>query len=192
MKKNVLPQRVFILLLLIMNSTYVFCQEVNDHQDKLKFKSFSISPIEVSKNSENFEGGFSITSDISYEYKKNIFTFSIATGRELLLNIFGGKSKPDSFRQINLSYGRELHLGKVFSLEPYIGIGYFSFKSINLDPLEKEYKRESGIGVPLALKIKFNTSKNFFIGFRISYNLNSINNIETVGLLFQYNFPSKE
>jgi len=151
----------------------VFAQN-KAQKDKLSFHSFSITPIEVFFN--EFSGGVAITGDLSYAVNKNIFTFSATTGSEIAF--FG---RATSYNQLNILYGREFKLKKWLFVDTHAGIGLF-FRN------DSRNTKLIPIGIPLVTKLRFKTGDKFSIGFKFQANINSIDNIYSVGLLLQWNY----
>lgn len=166
---------VFLMTLgSIQNS---FAQE-SKKSNKIEFKSFSFSafPLEYFKTKN---GGFgSVTLDASLALNENIFSFLINGSQEL--SILGSESV--GYSQYNLMYGREVEIDNKFSAEFHGGLGYFSRSNLN---------EKSGIGVPVMLKVKYTFRKRFSMGVRLTHNFNSIENILTFGVLFQWDFLKK-
>ncbi|MEQ6125173.1 hypothetical protein AAON49_13275 [Pseudotenacibaculum sp. MALMAid0570] len=157
------------LLLTIVNFNSISSQEdVSSNRFQFSSISFSTFPLEYAFA----DGGMmSTTLDIGFAVRKNLFSIALngATG------IFS-----TSAHQFNLMYGRELDLGNRFSTELHIGLGRFSRVRLN--------RRESSLGIPLMLKVKHTFRKKFSMGFRITGNKNSVEDLITFGVLFQWDF----
>jgi hypothetical protein len=149
-------------------SAAVFAQNTIQ-KDKLKFHSFSITPLEVflAENS----GGIAITGELSYAISQNIFTLSVFMGSE-----FWGPER----QQFNVLYGRELKLRDWFFIDFSAGAGLFRLKYSK--------SSEQALGIPLVTKIRFKTGEKFSIGIKLQGNINSVENIYSVGLLLQWNY----
>jgi hypothetical protein len=143
-------------------------------KDKLSFHSFSITPLEIFAG-KHTEGG-AITGEISYALNKNIYTFSATTGSEIA--IFG---RATSYNQLNILYGREFKIKKWLFVDTHAGIGIF-FRN------DSHNSRLTAVGIPLVTKLRFKTGDKFSIGFKFQGNINSIENIYSAGLLFQWNY----
>ena len=143
-----------------------------DQKDKLTFHSFSLTPLEVFFT--DYSGGLAITGEISYAINKNVFSFSATTGEEI--GIFG---RGNRFHELNILYGRELKLKEWFFIDMHAGAGLFLYNT------DENHLAE--IGLPLVTKIRFKTGDKFSIGLKFQANINSIDNIYSVGLLLQWN-----
>ncbi|OUR94467.1 hypothetical protein A9Q87_02170 [Flavobacteriales bacterium 34_180_T64] len=165
-------QMRFVGLALWLLSVTVFAQNTIN-KDKLKFNSFSITPLEVFLTDN--DGGASITGELSYSYGKHIFTFSATVGETIA--VFG---RGDRFQQLNILYGRALKLKEWFFIDTNAGVGLFLYNNGN--------NRFSEIGIPLVAKFRFKTGDKFSIGIKLQANINRIDNIYSAGLLLQWNY----
>lgn len=172
------------LTLFIMIISFGYSQG-DIQSEKFRFKSFSLTPIGIYFDSN--AGGLALNGDLSYGYKKHLFVFSGSVGSEFVLSILGSETTPDSYEQLNLSYGQVFKLHKVIDLDLMAGLGYFSFKSTQINIEKRGYERSSTIGFPLLAKIRFKTGSQFSAGLSFQANFNSVNNIYNTGLLFQWN-----
>lgn len=159
----------FILFVIIVSVSY---SQESSQSNRLEYKSFSFTPFEYYT-----DGGVAFSGDLSFVYRKHIFSLSGTTGSEI--HIF---QKNDSFQQVNILYGRELMINKTIFIDTHIGLGYFSFK-----PDEISDKRSSTLGVPLVVKLRFKTGKRFSMGLRFQVNINSVNSTCTTGIVLQWN-----
>jgi len=161
---------------LIIITIYLICiigyAQNEANKDKLSYHSFSLTPLEVFFN--NNSGGLAITGDLSYAYYKNIFTFSASIGEELAF--FG---RGNRFQQLNILYGREFKLKEWFFIDTHAGIGVFFYNTGSNHFTE--------IGIPLVTKLRFKTGDKFSIGFKMQANINSVDNIFSIGLLLHWN-----
>ena len=164
--------RKLSLIIMCSMSMYTMSQSENQSKD-LTLKSFSFSP-EIFVFDE-YSGGFSVSGDLSFSSKKNIFTFSATVGEEYV--VWGSA---DNFQQINLLFGREFKLIKRFFIEGHTGIGFLFYNTYN--------GHFSEIGVPIALKLRFKTKAKFSIGLKLQTCINSFDNIFSGGLLLQWNY----
>jgi hypothetical protein len=162
------------LMLFILMSTVCSSQE-NNKNNGLEYKSVSFTPLAIYSDFET--GGIAFSADVSFAYKKHIFTFETTTGAEFTIFDTG-----DSFEQLSVLYGREFMLNKTVFIDTHLGLGYFSFKSS-----ARNFDRLTTIGIPLAVKVRYKTAKRFSIGIQFQANINSINNIYTIGVLLQWN-----
>lgn len=175
--------KTVLTIFFVSISVVCFTQEKNkDH--KLEYKSFSFSPLAI--YFDNYTGGLVINADLSFAYEDNIFTFSAVTGSEFVISVLG-ESKPDSFKQLNLSFGKEVKLNKIIYFDMHAGLGYFSFKSISINTNKSGYERSDTIGFPLLTKIRFKTGNKFSLGLCFQANINSINNVYSTGIILQWN-----
>lgn len=177
-------KKLFILFLLISYSNAFGQEKFTEKPNKLEYKSFSISPLQIYWDNET--GGLSFSADLSYTFKENIFTISGSFGGEFEINIFGD-AQPDSYQQLNVLYGKELSISRVAFLDIHAGAGYFSLKSPRIDLENRGYERKSTIGIPIAAKLRFKTGKRFSLGFQFQMNINSVKNIYTTGIVLQWN-----
>ncbi|NNL82401.1 MAG: hypothetical protein HKP28_03365 [Winogradskyella sp.] len=79
-------------------------------------------------------------------------------------------------------YGREFELKKWLLAETHFGGGLFSYGSSDIQKNINEFI------IPLVVKIRYKTGDRFSIGLRFSYNINSLNNLYSAGLLLQWNY----
>jgi hypothetical protein len=161
-------QKQILGILIFLVGTLSYAQSTTP-PDKLSFHSFSITPLEVFfyKNS----GGLAITGELSYAISENIFTLSASFGEE-----FWGPE----IQQFNILYGRELKLKDWLFIDFSAGAGLFRLKYSK--------SNEQALGIPLVTKIRFKTGEKFSIGFKLQGNINSVENIYSIGLLLQWNY----
>jgi len=166
MKKIIVVSIFLMSVLSVSQSDY--------EKEQILFKSFSFSP---SIYSDGNTGGFVFSSDLSYIYNKNIFSLSFITGSEI--TILGSS---DIFMELNLLFGNEFKLSEKFLVEIHGGLGYFYFSPANY------YQNSSYVvGIPITTKFRFDGRGKFSFGFQLHANINSVNSIYTVGVLFQWN-----
>lgn len=159
-----------LILSLILFSTTVLGQKKADQ--KLQFNGFAISPLEFFSERHSF--GVSISSDVSFRLKKNIFTVSAGFGEEFSIWNYGY-----NFLQINLLYGKEIEFAPWFFTDANIGAGLLRIKHEDSDSFF--------LGIPIQLKLRFKTGKRFSFGLRFQSNLNSERSIHTYGIVLQWN-----
>ena len=166
-----------LFLITIFFCFTIFCESQDTIvKENLRYHAFSISPLSIYFDSST--SGFAFSADVSFSYKKNIFSMSFNAGQEY--KILGAS---DSFEQINLLYGREFKLNKTIYFDVFGGLGYFSFKSF----IGSEDIRVTRIGVPLGTKLRFRLGKRFSLGLHYKLNFNSVNNINIAGIVLQWN-----
>jgi len=169
--KNLFFTIVLFCLVIICHS------QVAKNPDKFKYYSFSVSPITVYFDSST--GGIALNAEVTFSYNKHLFQLSFNTGSEF--TILGGEG--ESYDQFNISYVKELKLNKTIHFDVFPGLGYFSFKHQNVN---YDLKRVTGLGIPLGTKLRFKVGKRFSLGLGYLLNFNSINNINTLGILLQW------
>lgn len=172
-------KKIVVISLLLVFQTI----QAQENNPNFTYKSFSITPIEIYLNSGREGGGVSMSTDVSFLYKKNIFSISGGIASEF--EVF--EDRLESYKSLNLLYGREWTLGSSIHVELHGGAGYFFFKKRGSSFLGIGDETNTTIGFPLVFKLKFRTGKRFCLGFRIERNFNSINNIASIGLLLQWN-----
>jgi hypothetical protein len=179
-------KRILILSLLLIGFS-VIAQE----KEKLQYKSFSVSP-GIFSNEGKSGGGFSLSSELSYQYYKNIFSISASVGAQPSGGFVIGVVNPDSFEQVNVLYGREFNLWGTTFFELHGGTGYFSFKSIDIDLTNLGYDRKTTLGFPIMAKLKFRSGENFSWGFQAQQNINAVNRLLTVGVLLHWDHRNEK
>ncbi|MCK0180329.1 hypothetical protein MWU50_13595 [Flavobacteriaceae bacterium S0862] len=158
---NIYKKGLFVFAVLLIT----FISNGQDREKSvLKFKSWSVTPIEVydfSNKNQNLFSGFlptSISTDIAFALNENLFSISGTLGGET--GIFGGSA---SYKQISLLYGREYELKKWLFADAHIGSGMFFYSSTEFN------KNISEFAIPLVGKLRFKTDEKFSIGLRLSY-----------------------
>ena len=86
----------------------------------------------------------------------------------------------DSFKELNILYGREFKLIDWFFIETHAGLGLFYYKTSDDFKVTKT-------GIPLVTKLRFKTGERFSLGFKLQANINSFENIRSIGILLQWN-----
>lgn len=166
--------RYFILF--FISSSFVFSQ----NNEKIKFSYISFGTGLYSQQHIN-TNGIAGNIDVSVQYKKNLIvlytTFGFGTNKKKSIFIFDNFS---SFTELDLLYGKEFKIADWFKPEAHIGVGIFSYNNSILE------QNNSSIGFPVRAKLLFYPSKNFALGFNPNYNINSINNIFSYNLIFQF------
>lgn len=167
--KTIKKQILGILIFLIGTLSYA---QSTTQNDKFKYHSFSITPLEVFFN--EYSGGLAITGELSYAINNNIFSFSATLGEEI--GIFG---RGERFQQLNVLYGRELKLKEWLFVDVDAGVGLFR--------LNDDHHSDASLGLPIVTKLRFKTSDKFSIGLKLQGNINSVENIYSIGLLLRWN-----
>lgn len=162
-----------VLLFLSFNS---YTQE-NTLANKFSVHSFSISPTGISS-----VGELAVSADVSFNYRKNIFSLSAGVGSGL--ELFGFN---DSFSQINILYGREFGLSRRIYADVGIGAGYFYFFS---ERRQENIENET-IGFPISTKFRVMLSSRYSMGLQLMININSAQTIGIFGIVLQWNLKRK-
>ncbi len=164
-------QKILMGIFICLIGAVTFAQNTMQ-KDKLSYHSFSLTPLEIFFT--DYSGGAAITAELSYGIDSHVFTLSASAGEEI--GIF---SRGDRFQQLNILYGRELKLKEWLFIDIHGGAGLFLYNNNSTHFTE--------IGVPLVTKLRFKTGDKFSIGLKFQANINSVNNIYSVGLLLQWN-----
>lgn len=142
--------------------------------------SFNFPPFSV--YCADRSGGLQMGADLTLAYKEHLFTYMMAAGGEI--TVLGVS---DNYGQVNLMYGREFALARTVFFEIHGGVGYFNFRSEDVDPNRPGQETVQTIGFPLMGKLRFHTGPRFTIGLQIGANFNSAHTIWTVGIVLQWN-----
>lgn len=180
------------LLSLFTLGNCMFSQE-NLKDDNFSIHAFSIVPIggEMGYNYTEAGTAASFSADISFSYKKNIFALSGVYSAEV--NILYGTSRFNfNSKQVNLLYGREFELLKWLSIDPYAGIGLIRFSYDYDNMFSSGRENDTDLGIPILAKIRFKTGKIFSLGFKLQTNINSIQNLYSIGLILQWELNTKK
>lgn len=137
----------------------------------------------LSGYSANNRGGPEFNASLTLSYQKHLFSLGWSYGDEFA--IIGGIG--ESYNQYNLQYGREIALSRTIFLELHGGAGLFSYKSLIIDPLKEGKETVNAIAFPLKAKLRVHTGPRFSIGIQAGHNINSEQNINSVGLFIQWN-----
>ncbi|GAB5400326.1 MAG: hypothetical protein Aureis2KO_19110 [Aureisphaera sp.] len=130
-------------------------------------------------------GGGAFEADVTFEYGEHLFTLLGGIGESY--DLF---APDDSFKQINLYYGREMGLSRTVFVEGHAGIGYFSFQSKGSGGFfssPSEPIDDATIGFPIMGKLRIHTGPRFSIGLKLGANINAINIVHTFGISIQWN-----
>lgn len=188
--------RVLIIKALVMRTLFkalivivFYCNMgySQENSSRLKYHSFSISPLSV--YFDNSSGGLAVNIDVAFNKDEHVFKiFGLLAGEFSVL-----QSSTEEFFELNLLYGREVSVKKWFHLDYFGGLGYFQRKTIiGTEPdgwfnyLEYRYELDNTLGFHLQSKIRFQTGKLFSLGLHFDTNLNSLNSIYSTGLFLQW------
>ncbi|OUR97639.1 hypothetical protein A9Q86_15615 [Flavobacteriales bacterium 33_180_T64] len=138
----------------------------------------------IDSSFDNSRGGFNISLDISTKLNKNLISFYLNSGSQLKVFDAGAE---EEYTEINATYGREIELNSWIKVEGHIGLGFFNY-SVKNRSTDWKTEKESTIGFPFRVKLIFYTSKHFGIGINPNMNLNSLVNIYSGNIIFQYKF----
>ena len=176
-----MDKRIILLGFLFLLITFQVCSQVEDSSEKFAYRSTSISPIGLYFGSET---GVTIGADLSFDYRKNIFSLNFDAGTE---GNFVGSS--DQYVAANILYGRSFHLNKNIFTDLYAGAGYFNFRTYDFIGTSgrKGDIKESTIGFPIGAKFLYQLGPRYSMGLKVGANINSLETIGTVGLVLQWN-----
>ncbi|WP_370476993.1 hypothetical protein [Tamlana flava] len=116
-------KRTLILILIFIIGMTSYSQNI-DEENNLSFHSFSFAP-EIFFMDDFYTGGFSLSSELSWNSKKNIFTLSASIGEEFVL-----WGNADNFQQLNVLYGREFKLNNWFFIDAHTGVGILFYNMV--------------------------------------------------------------
>ncbi len=193
-----------LILMAFFCSLPIFSQDIDQ---RLKFYAVDFSPINFYGNDGN--GGIAFDVGISLKKNKNIFKLFALVGGEVNFPSFGA-SKSESISEVSILFGRELKLKTWLYVDAYAGLGYFNrtistpvaipgteggdcgfggfcFSSPDYDYVDTG---ESTIGIPLQLRIGFQTGKRFSLGLQLHSNINAVDSYGSMGMFFQWKLGS--
>ena len=190
-----------IIFLLLITLVY---QNINSQENKLQLQSLSVSIGNYQPNKgKDLYSSFYTDFSLITNYNKNLFLLSVDGTFPWLFAFINNKTDRDN-KQISFSYGRNFKIYKRFSLESFVGIGYFiekytkkysfitwndEFSFIENKPDESIDKLTlNGISFPVKLRLLFEYNKKNSIGINYSHSFNSISNYGSIGLIFRHNF----
>jgi hypothetical protein len=167
MKKNLIIVAVFLML-------KTFGQE-----ESLKIKHVSLGAgffTLINNYQSNLSGGGAMyMGELGVSYQKNLFLISYHEGIE-----FEFMGSVDFFyKEVSLSYGRELKLKNWLAIEGYAGLGYFDLNF---------YGSNTSISFPLRINTKFYFNKKFGMGLSCNYSVNNISNYLSFNQILFYRF----
>ncbi|WP_298317246.1 hypothetical protein [uncultured Aquimarina sp.] len=184
-------RRFFITKIAMLLSIITFGQRGNTslENNKFKFRSiqsgFGVYHTKPKNNDLYDHSGITVNSLISMSYKKNIFSFRLESGTELVIINFGGDPELQGFYGANLLYGRELELTRWFKIEGNVGIGLYHHKII---AKRGAVDQKNVLGMSMNTKLLFYPAKRFAFGLSPFVNFNSINTTYSGNVVFQYKF----
>lgn len=174
---NNLSTVIAILFFLHFYPDSLISQERN-----LKINAVSTSIGLIGSSSETSGGWFGMGLDVSSRLNKSLVSFYMNVGSEF--NLFDAQ---ENYTELNLTIGRELRLIDWIKLEGHLGLGYVNYGIKNSSTnFIKENK--STVGFPFRVKLVFYTRKHFGIGLNPNVNLNTLVNIYSGYIIFQYKF----
>ena len=193
-------KKIIFLLLIILLYQNIYSQE-----NKLQLQSLSVAignyqPNEGKDLYSTFYTDFSLITN----YNKNLFLISVDGTFPWLFSFLDNDTERENI-QISFYYGRNYKIYKRFSLESFVGIGYFkekyskrnysfvtwneNFSFIKNKPNESiDELTLDGISFPVKLRLLFEYNKKNSIGLNYSHSFNSISNYGSIGLIFSHNF----
>ncbi|HLW32260.1 MAG TPA: hypothetical protein VKX40_08350 [Aequorivita sp.] len=171
---------VFTFLCFLFCAFPAMTQE--DGSTRFGYRSFSISPMGIYAGNNS---GFALSADVSFDYRKNIFSLGFGGGSE---GDFIGKN--DSFTEVNFLYGRSFPLNEKLFTEVFVGAGYFRFNTYGVIDSETNRKGDidnKTIGFPIGAKLQFKLGPRYSMGIKLAANINSAESLGTLGLVLQWN-----
>ncbi|WP_405207963.1 hypothetical protein [Aquimarina sp. LLG6339-5] len=184
-------RRFFITKIAMLLSIITLGQQGNTslENNKFKFRSiqsgFGIYHSKPQNNDLYDHSGITVNGLVSMSYKKNIFSFHLETGTELVFINFGDDPELQGFYGVNLLYGRELELTRWLKIEGNIGIGLYHHK---ITTKSGTTDQKNVLGIPINTKLLFYPAKRFAFGLSPFVNFNSINTTYSGNVVFQYKF----
>lgn len=164
-------QKILMGIFICLFGVVTFAQNTTQ-KDKLSYHFFSLTPLEVFFT--DFSGGLAITGELGYAVGQNLFIISGSIGEEYA--IWG---RGHRFQQLNLLYGREFEIVDRLFADAHAGLGLFR--------LSDDRDSDTTLGLPMVIKLRYRTGDKFSIGLKFQANINSVENIYSVGLLLQWN-----
>lgn len=169
----------------------------SQRKNKLKFNSFSfvVPEVTIAKGLEFGLLGASL--DASGSYNQHVFVFAYSAAEKTSNDGLFTDFSSISFKQFNFLYGREFRSTEQFFIDIYAGIG-----SLNYNKEEQIYngtgffclgsekmsESSSVIGFPVVMKFRYLFRERFSLGIKVTGNINSVANLASIGLLFQWNY----
>jgi len=170
------------LFIFLMTISSLVCGQEETSEKGLQYHSISFNFPPFSVYGGNRSGGIQMGADLTLAYKKNLFTYMMATGGEIII-----LGVSDNYGQINLMYGREFSLARTVFFEIHGGAGYFNFRSVDVDPNRSGQETAQTIGFPLMGKLRFHTGPRFSLGLLMGINYNSAATVWNAGIVLQWN-----
>ncbi len=188
-------RNILTLLFVVFIGIGAFSQN-DERKNKLKFNSFSFTVPEA-YISKGFKNGFGLSLDASVSYDQHVFAFAYSGASNSSSDGWFQDSSSISFEQFNFLYGREFRSSEHVFIDIYAGVG-----SLNYDKKEVIYngtgffglgfdemnESSSVIGFPVVMKFRYLFREHFSLGIRVAGNFNSVSNLVSFGLLFQWNY----
>ncbi len=181
--------RSYFLITFLSLSVFGFGQEdegkITTDTNKSKFRTRSISFMApLGFYLEDATGGGAFEIDGTFEYGNHLFTLMGGYGESY--DLF---APSNSFKQVNVFYGRELRITRTIYLEGHAGTGYFSYKALSggFFTVVSEDVNEATVGLPIMGKLRIHTGPRFSIGLKFGVNINSVQTIKTFGISLQWN-----
>jgi len=151
----------------------------------LKFESASagLGYFRTIEGSLNY-GGISYSFDLYAKLNKNKISLRLLSGEDL--KILGSSSM--SIAELNILYGRNIAISKVFYIEPFIGLGYYRLKD-NVNFIKQDVEKGTiyhKLAFPIQVNIGVQLSKHLDIGIINSLNINPLINHYSQNLYLKY------
>lgn len=181
LQKEWFMKNILFLIVLVSNIILAQNKRLRFHSTSLGIGMFYINDAKPNSSLETFQnGGFSISTEITLNSDRNLFSISYLHGVEIAL------LGPSYFNnsEYNLMYGREVPATNWLNTEGYIGIGLYNQK----DLIDKNEFNQTKIAVPIKINLILFPKGQFNIGFNGNYNFNSLNNTMSAHLLLRFNF----
>ncbi|MEH6535235.1 MAG: hypothetical protein V7719_02495 [Psychroserpens sp.] len=188
-------KNILTLLFVAFMGIAAFSQNA-ERKNKLKFNSFSFTLPEFSI-AKGLNIGLGVTLDASVSYNNHVFAFAYSVVDKSSSDGWFEDSSSIRFVQSNFLYGREFRSSEHFFIDIYAGIGFLNYDKkeqifngtgfLGLGS-EKMDESASAIGFPVVMKFRYLFREHFSLGIRVAGNFNSVSNLASFGLLFQWNY----
>jgi hypothetical protein len=166
--------------LIILLSTFILTSQ------NIKFDSASAS-LGYFRTIEGVDlnyGGISYSFELYARLNKNKISLRLLAGEDL--KILGSSSM--SIAELNILYGRNIAVSKVFYIEPFIGLGYYRLKD-NVNFIKQDVEKGTTyhkLAFPIQVNIGVQLSKHLDIGIINSLNINPLINHYSQNLYLKY------
>ncbi|WP_299215453.1 hypothetical protein [uncultured Aquimarina sp.] len=181
-------KKLIQVIIVVIVPTIILAQEKLS-RDNLKFRSietgFGVYHSKLRDDNLYDHSGPTFNVFFAMSYKKNIFSFQLESGTELVIVNFGGDPELQGFYGVNLLYGRELELARWFKIEGNVGMGLYHHKAVTKGGATD---RKNVLGIPINTKLLFYPAERFAFGLSPAVNFNSINTTYSGNLVFKYKF----